>query len=81
MVGNISPPLTEPQFPTGNRFSSGVVEIFLLWERWHGIMVTYTIITVGGGGGGAWMNGHFSRVKIYVQTGGGCNFLANEVVF
>ena len=60
--------------------SSGVVGIFLLWERWHGIMVTYTIITGGwGGGGGAWMNGHFSSVKIYVQTGG-CNFLANGVV-
>ena len=37
--------------------SSGVVGIFLLWERWQGIMVTYTIITGGGGGGGVpeWM--------------------------
>ena len=29
--------------------TSGVVGIFRLWERWHG-MVTYTIITGGGGG-------------------------------
>ena len=31
--------------------SSGVVGNFLLWERKHGIMVTYPIV-IGGGGGG-----------------------------
>ena len=30
---------------------SGVVGNFLLWERKHGIMVTYLIV-IGGGGGG-----------------------------
>ena len=39
---------------------------------------TLAIIT-GGGGGGAWMNGHFLRVKIHVQTKG-VIFLANGVV-
>ena len=30
---------------------SGVVGNFLLWERSHGIMVTYPIVIRGGGGG------------------------------
>ena len=31
---------------------SGVMRNFLLWERLHGIMVTYLIVIGGGGGGG-----------------------------
>ena len=34
----------------------------------NGIMVTYPIVMGGERGEGARMNGHLSRVKIYVQT-------------
>ena len=44
---------------------SSVVRNFLLWERLHSILVTYSIVMEGGGG--ARMNCHLSRVKIYVQ--------------
>ena len=37
--------------PKFHHITSGVVGNFLLWERSHGIMVTYPIVIRGGGGG------------------------------
>ena len=48
---------------------SDVVGKFLLWERLHGVIVTYPFVIGGGEGGGGCSNyGHLFRLKIHIQT-------------